>query len=91
MAITRKKPFVAKGTIPKLSQAKHMSIDSIKTHYKQVITAVDKVYPHGLSKIQKEHLKKMFLENPRVSSSEVLKYMGYLSGIGKGKALPPKK
>ena len=91
MVVTKRKPFVSKGTLPKISQTKHMSIDSIKTHYKHVITAVDKVYPHGLSKVQKEHLKKMFLENPRISSGEVLKEMGYLSGVGKGKAIPSKK
>lgn len=90
MVITRRKPSVPKGTIPKLSQTKNMSVDSIKAHYKHVLEGVNKVYTHGLSKTQKEHLKEMFLKNPRVSASEVLKEMGYLSGIGKGKA-PSKK
>lgn len=91
MAITKRKPYVPKGTLPKISQTKHMSVDAIKRHYAQVIESVNKVYTHGLSKEQKTHLKDMFLKNPRVSASEVLKEMGYLSGIGKGKALPTKK
>jgi hypothetical protein len=91
MAITRKKPYVSKGTLPRISKSKNMSIESIKKHYTHVLESVNKVYPHGLSKIQKEHLKDMFLKNPRVTSGEVLKEMGYLSGIGKGKAPSVKK
>jgi hypothetical protein len=91
MVVKRRKPFVAEGTLPKISHAKQISISSVKTNYKHIIAEVDKVYPHGLSKVQKEHLKKMFLENPRVSPSQVLRDMGYLSGVGKGKEIPPKK
>jgi len=75
------------GSVKDVSKRSQVSIASINKNYKNVLAEVNKAYSHGLSAIQKKHLKEFFLKNPLVSSGEVLKEMGYLSGVGKGKPL----
>jgi len=81
----RKKSYVEKGTVPKLAKEKKLSVNEINTKYKRLLEDVRKKYPHSLSKEQKQHLKDMFIKNPSVHPSEVVKILGYLSGVGKGK------
>jgi hypothetical protein len=69
--IQRRKPMTPKGSVIKAAKESKVSINSIKTNYKNVLAEVNKVHSHGLSVEQKKHLKEM----------------GYLSGIGKGKPL----
>ena len=83
--VIRKKSYVEKGTVPKLAKEKKLSVKEINTKYKRLIEDVKKKYPHALSKEQKQHLKDMFIKGPSVHPNEVVKILGYLAGVGKGK------
>ncbi len=81
----KRKPYLKKGTLPKISKEKNISKEILNRNYKELIKKINEKNPQGLSKEQKHKLKEMFLKNPHITASEVNTMMSYLASIGKGK------